>query len=189
MAEGFPSPDALAGQIRDHWPWFLIEGAILAVLGILAIVLPLVAGLAATILLGWLLLAAGIMGLFTSISARQAPGFVWSLLSALLALAAGVILLWNPAAGLVTLTLVLAAYFAVDGIANIAFAIAHRRQASGRWQWLLVNGIVDLILAAIIVAGLPGSVAWVLGLLLGIDLVIGGSALVAMALAARPRRG
>ena len=175
----------LPRSIHGLWRGLLIEGIILLVLGALAIVLPLVAGLAATVLLGWLLLVAGFVGLIGSLSARRAPGFGWALLSAVLAIVAGIVLLWNPAAGLITLTIVLIAFFIADGLSNIVLAIAHRRSLTGRWEWMLVNGILDLVLALVILLGLPGTLAWALGLLLGIDLVLGGAALVAMALAAR----
>jgi uncharacterized membrane protein HdeD (DUF308 family) len=65
------------------------------------------------------------------------------------------------------------------------YALEHRQQLSGRWGWMLANGIVDLILAAIIFAGLPGTASWALGLLVGINMLFGGSALIAMALHAR----
>ena len=67
------------------------------------------------------------------------------------------------------------------------YALEHRQQLSGRWGWMLASGIVDLILAAMIFAGLPGTAAWALGLLVGINMLFGGSALVAMALHARAR--
>ena len=176
---------ALAKSLHDHWRLLLIEGIVLVVLGLAAIAVPFVAGLAATIYLGWIFVIGGVVGLVSSLRARQAPGFGWALLSAVLAVIAGGLLLWNPVQGLVTLTYVLIAFFIIDGVAMIFFAIAHRRELSHRWQWLMVNGFIDLLLAAFILTGLPGAFAWALGLLLGIDLVFGGSALVAMALAAR----
>jgi uncharacterized membrane protein HdeD (DUF308 family) len=176
---------ALRKSLHEHWRLLLAEGIILVLLGIAAILLPPVAGLAITILVGWLLLIGGIVGLVATLGARHAPGFGWSLLSAIVALLAGGVLLWNPLQGLLTLTYVLVAYFIVDGVLMIAYAIAHRRELSGRWEWLMVNGVIDLVLAALIISGLPGSFAWALGLLVGIDLVFGGSSLIAMALAAR----
>jgi uncharacterized membrane protein HdeD (DUF308 family) len=65
------------------------------------------------------------------------------------------------------------------------FALEHKRELSGRWGWMLASGIIDLILAAVILAGLPGTAAWALGLLVGINLVFGGTALIGMALHAR----
>lgn len=190
MTQTPSSPDPwaqvpLRRSIRAHANLFLAEGILLGLLGLGAVILPLVAGLAATFLLGWLLLAAGLAGLFFTMRAREAPGFAWSLLSALAATGAGAVLLWNPVQGLATLTLVLTAFFIIDGAAMIFFAIDHRRELSGRWEWLLINGLIDLILAAIIISGLPGSIAWALGVLLGVDLLFGGAALIAMALEAR----
>ncbi len=176
---------ALRKSLHDHWRLLLVEGIILVVLGLAAILVPPIAGLAATIFLGWLFLIGGIVGFVATLRARHAPGFWWALLSALVALLAGGVLLWNPLQGLLTLTYVLIAYFIVDGVLMIIFAIAHRRELSGRWEWLMLNGVIDLVLAALILTGLPGAFTWALGLLLGIDLVFGGTSLIAMALAAR----
>lgn len=175
----------LAKAMHEHWRWFLIEGLILLVLGAAAIAIPPLAGLAATIWFGWLLIIGGVVGLLSTLRARNAPGFAWALLSAILALAAGGLLLWNPMRGLATLTYVLIAFFLIDGIVTIILALAHRRELSGRWQWLAFNGALDLVLAIVIISGLPGSLVWALGLLLGIDLLFGGAALIAMALEAR----
>lgn len=176
---------ALGRSMHEHWRLFLGEGIILSLLGLAAIIVPPLAGLFTTIFLGWLFLIAGILGLLATLRARQAPGFAWSLLSAIAAVIAGGILVWNPLQGLVTLTYVLIAFFIVDGILIIALAIAHRRELTGKWGWMMVNGVIDLILAAIIVSGLPGTIAWALGLLVGIDMVFGGAALISMALDAR----
>jgi uncharacterized membrane protein HdeD (DUF308 family) len=177
--------DGLATSMREHWGLFLTEGIILCVLGIAAIVVPPIAGLATTVFLGWLFLVAGLVGLFYTFRARSAPGFGWSLLSAAVAVIAGAVLLWNPLQGMATLTYVLVAYFIVDGAAIIFLAIAHRRELSGKWEWVLVNGIIDLILAGLIISGFPETLFWALGLLVGIDLLFGGTALIAMAAAAR----
>lgn len=176
---------ALTRSLHDHWGLLLAEGVILVLLGFAAIIVPPIAGLMATVMLGWIFLVAGIVGLIATFRARQAPGFGWALLSGLVALLAGGALLWSPLHGLVTLTLVLIAFFIVDGILVIFLALAHRRELSGKWEWMLVNGIVDLILAGIVISGLPGTLVWALGLLVGIDMVFGGAALISMALAAR----
>jgi uncharacterized membrane protein HdeD (DUF308 family) len=150
-----------------------------------AIIIPPLAGLATTIIIGWLFLIGGAVGLVATAGAHQAPGFGWSMLSAAVAVLAGGILLWNPWQGLATLTFVLIAFFIVDGIAIIILALQHRRELTGRWEWMMVGGVLDLVLAAIIISGLPGTLAWALGLLVGIDLVWGGVTLIAMAIAAR----
>jgi len=176
---------ALAGAIHEHWALFLIEGIILVILGIAAIALPPIATLAFTIIIGWIFLISGVVGLFTTFWARHVPGFWWSLISAIIGIAAGVVLLLWPITGTLSLTLVLIAFFVVEGIVSIMYAIEHRNQLTGRWGWMLVSGIIDLILAGIIFAGLPGTAVWALGLLVGINMLFGGAALIAMALAAR----
>ena len=102
--------DAISKIFRDHWQLFLVEGIVLAILGLLAAVLPLATGFAITILFGWLFLSSGIVGSITTFAMRRAPGFWWSLLSAILGIAAGAWLLVQPALGLASLTYLLIAF-------------------------------------------------------------------------------
>ncbi len=176
---------AIARSLHDHWVLYLIEGIVLLVLGALAIILPPLATVAVTIVLGWLFLVSGVMGLVTTFWMRGAPGFWWALISGLLGIVVGVMLLASPLRALIPLTILLVAFFIIEGISSIMFAFDHKRELSGRWGWMLVSGIVDLILAVIIFAGLPGTAAWAIGLLVGINMIFGGSALTAMALHAR----
>jgi uncharacterized membrane protein HdeD (DUF308 family) len=171
--------------VREHWKAFLIEGILLVILGLAAMIVPPLASLAVTIFLGWMFLISGIAGLALTFWARQMPGFWWSLLSAVLAIGAGIILLAQPVQGTLTLTIVVGAYFLAEGVATIMYALEHRRELSERWSWLLVAGIMDLLIAAVIIAGLPGSALWAVGLLVGINLLFGGASLIGMALAAR----
>ena len=176
---------ALAQSIREHWVLFLIEGIVLVVLGLLAFIIPPIATIAVTIFLGWLFLISGVVGLVTTFWARHAPGFWWSLLSAVLAIAAGIVLLAWPISGAVSLTLLLIVFFTIEGVLSIMYALEHKKELSGRWGWMLTSGIIDLVLAAIILAGLPGTAAWALGLLVGINMLFGGTAMIAMAMHAR----
>jgi uncharacterized membrane protein HdeD (DUF308 family) len=189
MSTVTPTPSdvraAFGRALHRHWGLFLAEGIILVILGLIAIVVPPLATLAATFFIGWLFLISGIAGLIMTFMARHAPGFWWALLSAVIAIIAGGLLLWQPLVGVLSLTFVLIAFFIIDGILSIILAIEHRRELVGRWGWILVSGIVDLIIAGIIWAGLPGTAAWAIGLLVGIDLVFAGTALVMVALAAR----
>jgi uncharacterized membrane protein HdeD (DUF308 family) len=178
---------AVANAIHEHWKLFLVEGIILVLLGIIAIIVPPIATLAFAIIIGWLFLVSGVVGLITTFWMRGAPGFWWSLFSAVIAIAAGIVLLAQPVTGALSLTFVLIAFFVIEGIITIMYAIDHRAQLSGRWGWMLASGVVDLILAGIIFAGLPGTAAWALGLLVGINMVFGGTAMIGMALAAKER--
>lgn len=181
---GFPDIQSI---VTKNWKLFLAEGIVLVLLGIGAIIVPPIAGLAVTLLLGWLFLIGGIFGLIVTYYGRDMPGFWWSLISAALTVLAGLILIARPMEGLLTLTVVLTAFFILEGIASIMFALAHKRELSGRWGFVVAAGVFDLVIAVMIFAGLPGSAAWAIGLLVGINMVFGGSSLIGMALAAKPK--
>jgi len=176
---------AVSATIHKHWVLFLVEGILLTVLGMLAILLPAVASLAATLIFGWILLLSGGMGLVTTMRARHAPGFGWSLLSALIGLVAGVLLLARPVLGTLSLTAVLIAFLMAEGVVSIFYATEHRKSFSAGWGWMLASGLLDLVLAVILLAGLPGTAVWALGVLLGVNMIVGGAALISMALQAR----
>jgi uncharacterized membrane protein HdeD (DUF308 family) len=176
---------AVANALHQHWKLYLVEGIVLVILGLIAVLVPPIATLAVTYLFGWLFLVSGVLGLVTTFWMRAAPGFWWALISAALGVLVGALLLAQPAQGALTLTFVLVAFFVIEGIATIMFALDHKRELSGRWGFMLVSGIVDLVLAVMIVAGLPSTAAWAIGLLVGINLVFGGTALISMALHAR----
>jgi uncharacterized membrane protein HdeD (DUF308 family) len=175
----------VSAAVAAHWKAFLIEGILLVILGLAAMIVPPLASLAVTIFLGWMFLISGVAGLALTFWARQMPGFWWSLISAVLAVGAGIILLARPMQGVLTLTIVVGAYFLAEGVATIMYALEHRRELSERWSWMLFAGILDILIAAMIITGLPGSAEWAIGLLVGINLLFGGASLIGMALAAR----
>jgi uncharacterized membrane protein HdeD (DUF308 family) len=176
---------AVERSMHEHWKTFLLEGIALLVLGILAVIVPWMATIAAEVIVGWLLLLSGVVGLVATFRSRRAPGFIWSIVSALLGIVAGIVLLRWPLSGAVSLTLILTVFLVIEGVLSIFYALDHRRELSGRWGMMLISGIIDLVLAGIIFAGLPGTAAWAIGLLIGVNLVFGGAALIAMALHAR----
>jgi uncharacterized membrane protein HdeD (DUF308 family) len=176
---------ALTGALRAHWKFFLIEGIVLLVLGAVAVCVPPLATVAVEVLLGWLILMSGVLGLVMTFQTRGSPGFGWSLLSAVVGITAGVVLLAWPLSGVFSLTVMLTIFLMLEGIASIMYALAHRREKTSRWELMLVSGIVDLILAGLILAGLPGTAAWAIGLIVGINLLFGGVALIGLALQAR----
>jgi uncharacterized membrane protein HdeD (DUF308 family) len=176
---------AVAKSLHGHWKLFLVEGIILLGLGLTAVVLPPIATFAVEIVIGWLLLISGIVGLITTLRMSNTPGRSWSLISAILGIAAGIVLLRWPLSSTISLTLILSVFFLIEGIASIFYALEHRRELSRRWSWMLFSGVIDLILASSIFVGLPGTAAWAIGLLVGINMVFGGLAVIAMALNAR----
>src|ERR1043165_5452284 len=173
----------MSAAVREHWKAFLIEGILLVILGLAAMILPPLASLAVTIFLGWMFLISGVAGLALTFWARAMPGFWWSLVSAVLAIGAGIILLASPVQGALTLTIVVGVYFLAEGVATIMYALEHRRELSERWSWLLMSGLMDILIAFLIISGLPGSAEWAIGLLVGINLVLGGASMIGMALA------
>jgi uncharacterized membrane protein HdeD (DUF308 family) len=176
---------AMSRAVKSHWKAFLFEGILLAVLGIAALIVPPLASLAIAIFLGWMFLISGIGGLIVTYWARSTPGFWWSLISAALAVLAGMLLLARPMQAVLTLTIVLGAYFLAEGVTTIMYALEHRRELSSRWSWLLISGLIDIAISFMVITGLPSSAEWAIGILVGINLVFGGASLIGVALAAR----
>ena len=173
--------------LRDHWKALLVEGLLLMAFGAIAIVVPQLASVGATVFLGWLFLLTGAVNLATTAWSRQVCGLWWSIVSASLAIASGLIMLIWPLQATFSLTIIVGAYFMVEGIATIMFAMDHRREMTARWSLMLVSGVIDISVALVIVIGLPGSAFWTIGLLIGLNLIFGGSSLAIVALAARQR--
>jgi uncharacterized membrane protein HdeD (DUF308 family) len=165
--------------------WFIIEGVLLAILGILAAALPAIAGLTAALVFGWVLLVSGIFGFVALFATRGNAHPAWSIISALVALAAGALVLWAPLAGVLSLALLIAAYLIIDAIASIALAFDQRRRVAPGWGWLILTGAVDLILAGFIIFLRPSADAVLVGFVVAIDLIFGGVALIGLGLAAR----
>lgn len=175
-------PQALtmdAEALKKYRIWYMIYGIVLIALGLFAIAMPYVATLAVELMVGWLLVIGGVFGLVAAFSGGQStPGFWWNLLVAVLYLLAGVALLWHPVAGAVTLTLILVAYLIAGGITKAVMSMNMRNIVPKAWGWMLFSALVDIALAALILSGWPGSAGWVIGLLVGINLLMTGVALV-----------
>jgi uncharacterized membrane protein HdeD (DUF308 family) len=174
----------MAETIHAHWKLVLAQGILLLIFGLLAVAMPNIATLAVEIFVGWLFFIAGIFRAVSVWHARQMPGFGWSMLSALLAVLLGLILILRPLAGVLTLTMVLVAFFILEGVTAIVVAVQHREHLKS-WGWVLFSGIVDLLLAYLIWQGWPSSASWAIGLLVGINMIFFSLSLVMTALAAR----
>jgi uncharacterized membrane protein HdeD (DUF308 family) len=174
----------LASTIHTHWKLFLAQGIVMMVLGFLAVAEPNVATVAVGIFVGWLFFVGGIFRALSVWRSRQLPGFAWSMLTAVLAIVLGLILILRPLAGVLTLTMVLVAFFVIEGIASILAAIEHRQHLRS-WGWVVFSGIIDLLLAYLIWQGWPSSADWAIGLLVGVNMLFLGLSLVMTALAAR----
>jgi uncharacterized membrane protein HdeD (DUF308 family) len=170
-------------RLRDHWKRFVAEGAAMVLVGVASAVLPHIGTLAAVVLIGWLLFVMGLLGVVAAISSRQAPGY-WSLLGlSLLTGLLGIVLALQPIAAELTLTVVLVAYFLAHAAGMVALAVM-LRDGTRRWPYLGLSALVDVALAAIVIAGWPGTATWVIGLLVGINLAFAGLALIFAAIGA-----
>jgi uncharacterized membrane protein HdeD (DUF308 family) len=171
--------EAMRETVKKYSFWYLVQGVLMAVAGVLALVYPFIASVAIVYLLGWILIVSGILQGIGLIGARDVPHYWLQLISAVLAILIGVLLLRQPESGLLIMTVLLIVYFMVEGIAKTIFALTIRPFPN--WGWVLGSGLVGILLALILWANMPLSSEWVLGVLLGIQLVCEGAALTYLA--------
>lgn len=159
----------------------LALGLLLIFAGFLAIGLPFATAIAVDMLVAWFLLMSGIVQLAHSFSSREWGGSLLRILWSLLYLVAGFYMLVHPLRGVATLTLFLAVLFLVEGVLKIVAAIQLR--SAMRWGWLLVNGILAIIIGEMVWMQWPSSSLWAIGLLVGINILFTGFAMVMTAFA------
>jgi uncharacterized membrane protein HdeD (DUF308 family) len=176
---------AVRTALREHRKWFVFQGIVMLVLGCLAVAEPVIASGAADIYIGGLFLFSGLLGLVAMFSERDASAFFWSLLTSALSLAVGILLIWKPDEGAVSLTLVLTAFFIAEGAFQVGTSISYRDVLPGSWGSLLASGITDLVLAGLIICFWPQSASWTLGLTVGINLITTGLAILMTAIEVR----
>lgn len=167
------------------WAALLGIGITVLVLGVVAVVLPILAALTAEILLAWLALLVGVLQLVHAYHSRKERGVGWLLLSALLNVAVGVVLLINPVQGVMALALLFGAFVLLIGITNIVLAF-HLRPAAG-WGSVLATGIVSVLAGVLLAMSWPQISFWVIGFYVGVSMISGGIARIALALALRSR--
>ncbi len=168
----------LGHRIAERKTEFFWIGVALAVVGALAIFFPVVATLTVEIMIGWLLLLVGIVTAFSAFRLEGTGAFFGTVLVGLLELGIGLYLLTHPAAGIVTLTVLLAALFLVEGAVQLSFAFEMRERQS--WLWMLLSGMISIAVGLIIAAGLPAISLFALGLVVGINFLSTGIAFIVM---------
>jgi uncharacterized membrane protein HdeD (DUF308 family) len=167
--------EAMRETVKRHSLWYLVQGGLMILAGILALVYPVVSSFAAVFALGCLLIISGIAQGISLIDARDVPHFWLQLVSVVLSVIVGVLLIRHRGAGLLVLTLLLLVYFMVEGISKVIFSLTIRPFPN--WGWVLASGIVTILLAFYLWASLPVTAVWLLGVLLGIQLICEGAAL------------
>src|ERR1041384_4680461 len=171
--------EAMRQTIKRYSLWYLIEGVLLVVAGIMAVIYPVVSSVSVVVLLGWLLIISGVVQGLSLIGAGQVPHFWLQLISVILAVLIGFLFLRDPAQGLATITLLLIVYFMIEGISKVVFALTIRPFPN--WGWVLASGLVGIVLALILWANLPVTALWLVGVLLGINLISVGAAIAYLA--------
>lgn len=156
---------------------------LMIIAGILGIILPSVVGLAVTILIGWLLIASGILHLIYAWSAGLATAVIWEVLVGLVYVAIGCYVLVRPIVGLAGLTLGLGAYLFIEAI--LEFIQSFQLRTVPGAGWLVFDGIISLIIALLIWATWPSSIGWVLGTLVGVSMFVRGISRLALSMAVR----
>jgi uncharacterized membrane protein HdeD (DUF308 family) len=171
--------EAMRETVKRYSLWYLIQGVLLVVAGVLALIYPFIASVAIVYVLAWILIASGILQGIGLIGATNVPHYWLQLISAVLAILIGVLLLRSPDSGLLIMTVLLIVYFMVEGIAKIIFALTIK--PFPKWGWILASGFIGILLSLILWANMPLTADWVLGLMLGILLVCEGAALTYLA--------
>ena len=171
----------MLAALQAHWKPLLWQGILLMLLGVAAVLAPGYSTLAAEILFGWLMLLAGTLRLPGAIRSRQTPGAGWHIFSAVLLLLLGLLLIFQPLTGVVTLTQVVIFYLVWHAIASVMFSFRLKPLTRG-WLAMAVSAVIDVVLVGIIVAGWPETAHWVLGVMLGCNLFFFGMALTFIAL-------
>lgn len=170
----------ILSHLQKHWKLFAAEGVFFIILGTIAIIIPQVFTVGIALVLGWLLLIGGTVQLIRALSMIKMPGFGLWLFIGLLQVVIGYFLVADTTEGVMTLTLLLTLFFALEGIAKIYLAFMMRPLA--QWGWMLFSGFTALLVAIVVWVGWPETASWVLGLLLGINMIFLGVSLLGISL-------
>jgi uncharacterized membrane protein HdeD (DUF308 family) len=158
-------------------PLLIAEAVALVLLGVLAIIFPIFSGIAVGILLGWLLVIVGVLGVASAFAGRDHLHVGWSVASGVIGVVAGVLLLLHPLFAAVAITILLAAYLLFDGVTLIGLGLDQRKRGSLSWRWPLGSGVVDVLLGVLLLLLGPGASAALIGFVVGIDLIAAGAGL------------
>ena len=167
--------EAMRETVRRHSLWYLVQGALMVLGGILALVYPIVSSVAVVLFLGWILILSGVVQGFSLIGAKDVPHFWLQLVSVVLSVIVGVLFIRHPGESLLTLTLLLIVFFMVEGFSKLIFALTIRPFPN--WGWVLASGVIGILLSFYLWANLPVTAIWLLGVLIGIQLICEGGAL------------
>lgn len=171
--------EAMREAVRRRAFWYQLEGLVLIGTGLVSIVYPFFSSIAVVVLIGWLLIVAGLAHTLNAVGTRYVPHFWLELAAGLLAMLIGMVFLRNPANGLMTMAMLLVVFFLVEGMSRTVFALTIRPFPN--WLWVLASGLLGIALSLALVVSLPIMAPWLIGTLLGVELLAVGSAMAYLA--------
>jgi uncharacterized membrane protein HdeD (DUF308 family) len=173
------SPGLMPAIIPEHRGWFTFLGIVLIIAGAAAIAFPFITTIAAKIFLGGLFLVGGVTQVIHAFSTQKWSEFLFDLLIGALYVLVGAWLAFLPLTAIITLTILLAALFVVEGVLEISMGFRTRPKEG--WVWLVFSGTVAIAAGVLILSGLPGTATWAIGLLVGINMIFSGVSYVSLA--------
>jgi len=180
MYEGAATHEWVA-KAKQNVKWLIILGIAQVVLGMIAIASPLMTGIVVSIFVGACLLACGVGRVIEAFKAGSwGAGLLGTAVGAL-TIIAGLLMLFRPGVGLVTLTLILAFYFLIEGISTAV--VAWKMRPNDGWGWVMFQGIVSILLGFMIWRQWPLSGAWALGTIIGIHILLNGWTMIMLGMA------
>jgi uncharacterized membrane protein HdeD (DUF308 family) len=178
MAEG-----AWIEEAKKNSGLLIFLGVMTVIFGLVAVASPLITGVAVAVFVGFLLLASGVARIIHALKSRQWGTGFWGTVIGILGVAAGLLMIFRPLVGLVTMTLLIAAYFLIDGLCEIIAAFKIKPDQG--WGWVLFNGVIAVVLGLMIWRQWPVSGAWAIGLLVGIHILMTGWSMIILGTGAR----
>jgi uncharacterized membrane protein HdeD (DUF308 family) len=163
---------AFTTDVHRATTWSIVLSVLMIIAGILAIASPYYAGLAITVVVGWLLLVSAVLHLVYAFRGGRATAVIWEILLAIVYALIGFYLLANPRIGLASLTFAIAFYLFVEAI--LEFALSYQLRNESGAGWILVDGIITMILAFLIWANWPNSSVWAVGVIVGVSMLFSG---------------
>jgi uncharacterized membrane protein HdeD (DUF308 family) len=169
---GWVNTDIAAAPLGHRWGWLLALGIVEIIAGGIAIAAPLIASLAVVAVFGAVLILTAVLQLVHAFRVRSWPQSAWYGLGGIFYALAGILVAAYPLGGALTLTVLIAILFIVDGTLRTAFGLTAR--PSMGWGWLVAGGIGSIMVGVVLLLGWPASALWATGFLLGINLIFSG---------------
>jgi uncharacterized membrane protein HdeD (DUF308 family) len=173
----------VTGEVRESTTWSIVLSVLMMISGVVALIIPPVAGLAVTVTFGWLLIITGALHLGYARRGGSVAAVAGEILVAVLYALIGIYTLAHPVAGLASLTLAIAAYLVAKGVVEAIMAFKLRPLAGS--GWLLFDGILTVAIGAMIASAWPVSAVWAVGVLVGVSMISSGFSRLMVSIAVR----